>query len=110
LHEKFKAGDDSKIFESPPANTDLGYQACISGAAWVASALLRHFWLQTPPKGPSLPSIFRNYAGPQHFCHYRGYDSAWVPGTVLGARVGRTNLLFRIDLGLAELPSLHLYY
>jgi hypothetical protein len=37
-----------------------------------------------PPKGPSTPSIFRNYAGPQHFCHYRGCDSAWVPGTVLG--------------------------
>ena len=31
-----------------------------------------------------MPSAFRNYAGPQHFCHFRGCDSAWVPGTVLG--------------------------
>jgi hypothetical protein len=38
----------------------------------------------TPPKGPSKPSAVRNYASPQHFCHYRGCDSAWVPGTVLG--------------------------
>lgn len=51
-----------------------------------------------------MSSVVRNYAGPQHFCHYRGYDSAWVPRTVLGARVGRTNLLFRIDLGLTGLP------
>ncbi len=58
----------------------------------------------TLPKGPPTPSTFRNYAGPQHFCHYRGYDSAWVPGTVLGARIGRSTLLFRIDLGLTELP------
>jgi hypothetical protein len=58
----------------------------------------------TPPKGPSMPSSLRNYAGPQHFCHYRGYDSAWVPGPVLGARIGRSNLLFRIDLGLNGLP------
>jgi len=51
-------------------------------------------------------SAFRNYAGPQHCCHYRGYDSAWVPGTVLGARIGRTILLFRIELGLNGLPCL----
>ena len=53
-----------------------------------------------------MPSTLRNYAGPQHFCHYRGYDSAWVPRTVLGARIGRSILLFRIDLGLTELPCL----
>jgi hypothetical protein len=34
-----------------------------------------------------MPSALRSYAGPQHFCHYRGYDSAWVPGTVLGRPV-----------------------
>jgi hypothetical protein len=53
-------------------------------AAWVASALLRCLPTATPPKGPSGPSALRNYAGPQHFCHLRGCDSAWVPGTVLG--------------------------
>ena len=58
----------------------------------------------TPPKGLSTPSTIRNYAGPQHLCHYRGYDSAWVPGPVLGAHIGRSNLLFRIDLGLNGLP------
>jgi hypothetical protein len=41
----------------------------------------------TPPKGPSMPSALRNYASPQHFCHFRGYDSAWVPRTVLGRPV-----------------------
>lgn len=34
-----------------------------------------------------MPFALRNYAGPQHFCHYRGYDSAWVPRTVLGCPV-----------------------
>ena len=29
--EKCKAGGDPKIFGPPPANTELGYQACISG-------------------------------------------------------------------------------
>jgi hypothetical protein len=105
-----QSGRRPKDFESPPANTDLGYQACISGAAWVASALLRYFRLQPHPKGRRYHPLFRNYAGPQHFCHYRGYDSAWVPRTVLGARVRRTNLLFRIELGFTGLPSLHLYY
>ncbi|ORB35484.1 hypothetical protein BST40_24820 [Mycobacterium persicum] len=74
------------------------------GAAWVGLGAFATLPAAAPPKGPSLPSALRNYAGPQHFCHYRGYDSAWVPGTVLGARVGRTNLLFRIDLGLTGLP------
>lgn len=87
----------------PPARFTVTKRAFI-GVAWVASATLRHFGLRTPPKGPLTPSEIRNYEGPQHFCHYRGYDSAWVPGTVLVARVGRSSLLFRIDLGLAELP------
>jgi hypothetical protein len=34
-----------------------------------------------------MPFTLRNYAGPQHFCHYRGYDSAWVPRTVLGCPI-----------------------
>jgi hypothetical protein len=58
----------------------------------------------TPPKGSSPPYAVRNLAGPQRFCHYRGCGSAWVPGTVLGARIGRSNLLFRIGLGLTEHP------
>jgi len=41
----------------------------------------------TLPKGLSTPSALLNYAGPQHLCHYRGCDSAWVPGTVLGSPV-----------------------
>ena len=53
---------------------------------WVAVGGLGDFAelpVATPPKGASTLSAVRNYAGPQHFCHYRGYDSAWVPGTVL---------------------------
>jgi hypothetical protein len=79
-----KAGGAPKGFGSPPASTGLGYHACICGLRGVASAILRRFRFAAPPKGPSTPFTFRNYAGPQHFCHYRGYDSAWVPGTVLG--------------------------
>lgn len=41
----------------------------------------------TLPKGPSKLSALRNYAGPQHFCLFRGCDSAWVPGTVLGCPI-----------------------
>jgi len=59
-----------------------------------------------PPKGPSTPFTLRNYAGPQHFCHYRGCDSAWVPGTVLGCPCsGRQALLFWTDLGRTGLPE-----
>ena len=52
--------------------------------AWVASASLRCASTATPPKGSSWSSALRNYAGPQHFCLFRGMCSAWVPGSVLG--------------------------
>ena len=32
-----------------------------------------------------MSSALRNYAGPQHFCLFRGMCSAWVPGSVLGS-------------------------
>ena len=79
-----KAGGVPKEFGSPPASTDLGYHACICGLRGMASAILRRSRLQPHPKGRRHRFTLRNYAGPQHFCHYRGYDSAWVPGTVLG--------------------------
>lgn len=72
---------------------------CVGGLGDLATLLA-----VAPPKGPSMPSAVRNYADPQHFCRYRGYDSAWVPGTMLGARVGRPNLLFGIEPGLTGLP------
>src|SRR5215472_16340351 len=101
---QMQSGRRSEVFGPPPANTELGYQACISWVAWVGIGDLATLPVATPTKGPSTPSVFRNYADPQHFCHYRGYDSAWVPGSVLGARLGRSILLFRIDLGLTGLP------
>jgi len=55
---------------------------CVGGLGDLAT-----FPAAAPPKGPSTPFTLRNYAGPQHFCHYRGCDSAWVPGTVLGCPV-----------------------
>ena len=64
-----------------------GYQACECGLRGLASAVLRCASAATPPKGSSMPFAFRNYAGPQHFCHYRGCGSAWVPGSVLGSPV-----------------------
>ena len=82
-----KAGGVPKHVGSPPASTELGYQACISGLRGVASAILRCFGMQAPPQRAVAPSALRNYAGPQHFCHYRGCDDAWVPGTVLGRPV-----------------------
>ncbi len=53
--------------------------------AWVTSASLRCATTATPPKGSSWSSALRNYAGPQHFCLFRGMCSAWVPGSVLGS-------------------------
>jgi hypothetical protein len=82
--QKNKAGGAPKGFGSPPASTEPGYHACICGVAWDGLGDLATFPVAAPPKGPSTPFTLRNYAGPQHFCHYRGYDSAWVPGTVLG--------------------------
>jgi hypothetical protein len=99
------SGRRSEEFEPPPASTELGYHACISGCAGGLGDLATRL-AATPPKGSSAHPAFRNYAGPQHFCHYRGYDFAWVPGTVLGARIGRSILLFRIELGLTGLPCL----
>ena len=55
--------------------------------AWGGLGDLAMLAVAAPPKGPSIPLAVRNYAGPQHFCHYRGYDFAWVPGTVLGCPV-----------------------
>src|SRR6185312_11084106 len=104
-----RSGRRSDLFGPPPANTELGYQAYIVWAAWDGLGDLATLPAATPPKGLSMPSTYRNYAGPQHFCHYRGCDSAWVPRTVLGARIGRSNLLFRIDLGLTGLPCFPLY-
>ena len=51
----------------------------------MTSASLRCASTATPPKGPSWPSALHNYAGPQHFCLFRGMCSAWVPGSVLGS-------------------------
>jgi hypothetical protein len=106
---KCRAGDVPKYsVRRPLARNPVTKRAslgCVGGLGDLATLPAA-----TPPKGPSTPSTLRNYAGPQHFCHYRGYDSAWVPGTMLGARLGRSNLLFRIDLGLTGLPWFHLYY
>ena len=30
-----------------------------------------------------MSSALRKYAGPQHFCLFRGMCSAWVPGSVI---------------------------
>ena len=80
-----EAGGAPKYFGSPPASTDSGYQACSCGLRGMASAFLRCATTAAPPKESSLSSAFRNYAGPQHFYHYRGMCSAWVPGSVLGS-------------------------
>lgn len=78
---------------------------CVGGLGDLATLLA-----VAPPKGPSMPSAVRNYADPQHFCRYRGYDSAWVPGTMLGARVGRPNLLFWIEPWPHRASVVPLYY
>lgn len=103
MSDKCKAGGDPKISNRRPPTrflvTKRAFLGCVGGLGAFTTLPAA-----TPPKGPSGQSILRNYAGPQHFCHISGYDSAWVPRTVLGARVGRSNLLFRIDLGLTRLP------
>jgi hypothetical protein len=38
-----------------------------------------------PTQRAVVPSASRKYAGPQHFCLFRGMCSAWVPGSVLGS-------------------------
>ena len=40
-----------------------------------------------PTQGAVVTVRFRNYAGPQHFCLFRGMCSAWVPGSVLGSLI-----------------------
>jgi hypothetical protein len=45
------SGRRPEVFGAPPASTEPGYQACISGLRWVASAILRSFQLQPHPKG-----------------------------------------------------------
>jgi hypothetical protein len=72
-------------FGSSPASTDSGYQACWSGVRGWPRRLRRCATAATPPKESSWSSAFRNYAGPQHFCLFRGFSSAWVPGSVLGS-------------------------
>lgn len=72
---------------------------CVGGLGDLATLLA-----VAPPKGPSMPSAVRNYADPQHFCRYRGYDSAWVPGTMLGARSGDRTFSSGSSLGLTGLP------
>jgi hypothetical protein len=70
------------FFRHPLARISVTKRAsvgCVGGLGGLATLPVAG-----PPKGPSTPSTVRNYAGPQHFCHYRGYDFAWVPGTVLG--------------------------
>ena len=83
LLQTCEAGGVPKISERRPLTrisvTKRASLGCVGGLGVFAMLPAA-----TPPKGPSTPSTFRNYAGPQHFCHYRGYDSAWVPGTVLG--------------------------
>ena len=52
---------------------------------WVASAFSRCATSATPPKELSTSFAFRNSAGPQRFCLYRGLSSAWVPGIRAGS-------------------------
>ena len=40
-----------------------------------------------PTQGAVETVRYRNYAGPQHFCLFRGMCSAWVPGSVLGSLI-----------------------
>jgi hypothetical protein len=81
-----KAGDAPKTSARRPLARDpvtkRATVGCVGGLGDLATLPVA-----TPPKGPSTPSALRNYAGPQHFCHLRGCDSAWVPGTVLGRPV-----------------------
>ncbi|CDM79135.1 hypothetical protein MMARE11_49730 [Mycobacterium marinum E11] len=104
MFQKCNAGGDRKDFRIAARQHGSRLPSVHLWAAWVGLGAFATLLAAAPPKGPPAPSEFRNYAGPQHFCHYRGYDSAWVPGAVLGARVGRTNLLFRFDLGFTGLP------
>ena len=103
LLQTCEAGGVPKISERRPLTrisvTKRASLGCVGGLGVFATLPAAN-----PTQGAVAPSTFRNYAGPQHLCHYRGYDSAWVPGPVLGAHIGRSNLLFRIDLGLNELP------
>ena len=52
------SGRRSEEFGPPPASTEPGYPTCISGAAWVASAILRRVLLQPHPKGRQHFSLF----------------------------------------------------
>ncbi len=72
---------------------------CVGGLGDLATLLA-----VAPPKGPSMPSAVRNYADPQHFCRYRGYDSAWVPGTMLAPGSGDRTFSSGSSLGLTGLP------
>jgi hypothetical protein len=92
------------LFGSPPASTELGYQACDFGLRGLASAILQGARLQPHPKGRRSRSLFaitqaRNTSAIIAAVAPRGCrEPCWA------ARIGRTNLLFRIDLGLSELP------
>ncbi|MDT5009162.1 MAG: hypothetical protein QOH57_779 [Mycobacterium sp.] len=79
-------GGDPNRFGSPPASAETGYQACNMGLRGLASASLRCASTAALPKGLSCCSLFRNYAGPQHFCLYAAC-SAWVPGSALGSPI-----------------------
>jgi hypothetical protein len=99
-----KAGGVPKDFGSPPASTDLGYQACICGLRGVASAILRSFRLQPHPKGRRCRPFFaitqaRNTSAIIAAMTPRGCRE---PCSV--AQSGRLALLFWTDLGRTVLP------
>ena len=95
-------------FGSPPASTDSRLPSVQRGLCGMASAWFAvRFDCRPHPRGRCCHSRFRNHAGPQHFCHYRGCGSAWVPGSVLGS-LGREVEPFSSESTLA-LPGFRVF-
>ena len=64
-----KAGGVPKYSDPPPANTEPGYQACLSVGCVGGLGDLVVLLTSNPTQRVGDIVRTRNYAGPQHFCH-----------------------------------------